>query len=731
MLIATYRVQFNAQFGFGELRRALPYLKRLGVSHLYLSPIFHSRPGSPHGYDVIDHGRIDPELGGREGFTELVAACRELGMGVVLDIVPNHMAVLGVENAWWMHVLENGPASCYAKFFDIDWEPVRQSMRNRLLVPILGAPFGEVVERGELRIVFQPASGTFRVNYWEHWLPVEPRSYPIILRAGEGIPGKSPVLDDDARLELASLMDAFAALPPPSAAPPDVLQVRDRDRQVNQRRLARLCAREPAVLKQIEVSLERINAPSPDPELLDELMQAQPYRLAFWRVSGEEINYRRFFDVNELAALRMEDPEVFAATHGLLSELWQEGLVDGVRVDHADGLYDPAEYFRRLRDILSAGADRRRPWVVAEKILGAGERLRADWSVDGTTGYEFNALVTGWLSRSEGIAELDRTWRRYVGGPVRYDEIVYQSRKQVMQTSLAAEISRLAARLDRVAQMHRNTRDFTLFDLRAAIVEVIACFPVYRTYIAPDQLSAEDVQHVRRAIGAAFSRKYCPHRALEFLERVLLGQLEADAVRAEAALEFTRKFQQVTAPVMAKGVEDTAFYRFARYLPMNEVGGDPDARGISTEQLHRANEERAREWPRTMLSTATHDSKRGEDVRWRLCVLSEIPHEWSTCAGRWRRLKRHHRREVGAPEVVQEYLLLQSLLGIWPADPAAADMDSLRTRLTDYAIKAAREAKQNTSWLDPDEEAEQGCASWSRACCPSRAQPASSATSAR
>jgi (1->4)-alpha-D-glucan 1-alpha-D-glucosylmutase len=708
MLRATYRVQLNAQFGFDELRRALPYLHRLGISHLYLSPVFHSRQGSTHGYDLIDHGRIDPDLGGREGFEALVAACRELGMGLVLDIVPNHMAVLGAENAWWMDVLENGPASSCAKFFDIDWTPVRQTMRNRLLVPILGAPLGEVVERGEVRVVFRPESGIFLLNYFEHWLPVEPRSYPMILRAGEGIPGRSPALGEDAQLELASLMDAFAALPPPLPAESEVLQVRYRDRQVNQRRLARLCAREPAVLALIQVALERINAPSPDPELLDRLLQAQPYRLAFWRVSGEEINYRRFFDVNDLAAVRMEDAEVFEATHGLLRALWQQRLIDGVRVDHADGLYDPAEYFRRLRDVLVPDAERPQPWVVVEKILGAGEKLRTDWSVDGTTGYEFNALVTGWLTQPAGVAELDRIWRRQVGGTEGYGEIVYQSKRQVMHTSLAAEISGLAARLDRLAQMHWNTRDFTLFDLRAAIVEVIACFPVYRTYITGSQPGAEDVQHVRRAIGAAFSRKRSSHRALEFLERVLLGELEGSSGRAEAALEFTQKFQQVTSPVMAKGVEDTAFYRFARYLPMNEVGSEPDARGLSTELLHRANEERAREWPRTMLSTATHDSKRGEDVRWRLCVLSEIAHEWAACVGRWRRLKRHHRREPGAPEVVQEYLLLQSLLGIWPANADLADMDALRERLCEYAIKAAREAKQATSWLDPDEEVERG-----------------------
>ncbi len=704
MLQATYRIQLHARFGFADVQRALPYLHSLGITHLYLSPIFHSRAGSTHGYDVIDHGRIDPDLGDREGFESLVAAARKLGMGVVLDIVPNHMAVLGVENALWMDVLENGPASRFACYFDIDWTPARQTMRNRLLVPILGAPLGEVIERGEIGLVFRAEAGTFHVKYFDHLLPVEPRSYPCILRAAERHSRRAH-LEVDAAQELASLLDLFAALPPPLAAEPEVLQVRDRDRQVNQRRLARLCQREPGILRLIEAALERINPPSPDPELLEELLQAQPYRLAFWRVSGEEINYRRFFDVNELAAVRMEDPEVFQRSHSLLRELWHARLIDGVRVDHADGLYDPAEYFRRLRDVLTQEADQRRPWIVVEKILGLGERLRSDWCVDGTTGYEFGALVTGWLSNGAGIAELDRTWRRHVGGTVPYGEIVYHSKKQVMQTSLAAEISNLAARLDRLAQRHRNTTDFTLFDLRAAIVEVIASFPVYRTYITPGHMSPEDVQNVHRAIGAAYSRKHGAHRALEFLERVLLGALEGDPQRAAAALEFTQKFQQVTSPVMAKGVEDTAFYRFARYLPMNEVGGDPDAGAVSTELLHRANEERARDWPCAMLSTSTHDSKRSEDARWRLCVLSEIAPEWAQSLGRWRRLKRG-RRATGAPEVVQEYILLQALLGIWPADPASVDAESLRTRLCEYSLKAAREAKEDTSWLDPDEEAE-------------------------
>jgi len=696
---ATYRLQLTPESGFAHAREALSYLHALGISHLYLSPVFSSRDGSTHGYDVVDHGQIDEQLGGRAAFDALAAAGRELGMGIVLDIVPNHMAVLGAGNQWWTDVLENGPASRFASYFDIDWEPVRSSMRNRLLVPVLAAPLGEVIDRGEIRVEFQPEAGAFSVRYGGHQLPVEPRAYPLVFRAAD--PPLQVVLDGEAAQELSSLLDAFAALPPPLSASDELLQIRNRDRQVNQRRLARLCERKPDVLDLVTRALERINTPGSD--LLAGLLEVQPYRLAFWRVSGEEINYRRFFDVNELAALRMEEPQVFAATHSLVRELWLQGAIDGLRVDHADGLYDPQAYLAQLRDLLAAEGGKR-PWIVVEKILASGEKLPTGWSADGTTGYEFGALVTAWLVHSDGVAALDRTWQRFTGRDTAFSEIAYESRKFVMSTSLAAEISMLAARLDRLAQMHRNTSDFTLFDLRDAIAEVIACFPVYRTYIAADRLSAEDVQQVRRAVGAAFSRRRTAHRALEFLEQVLLGELSNDPLRASAALDFTRKFQQVTSPVMAKGVEDTAFYRFARLLAFNEVGADPDALGISTELLHRANEARARDWPRTMISTATHDSKRGEDVRFRLCVLSELAPQWTGCVWRWRRLKRR-RRGADAPGAVQEYLLLQSLLGIWPA-MAGEDPQGLRPRLAEYAVKAAREAKEETSWLEQDDEAE-------------------------
>ena len=685
----------------------MPYLQRLGISHLYLSPVFSSRPGSSHGYDVTDHSRIDDELGGRAGFDALADACRSHGMGLVLDIVPNHMAVMTPGNAWWLDVLQNGPASRFADYFDIDWAPARASMRDRLLVPVLGEPLGDVIDQGGITLTFDRAQGAFHARYGSLQFPLDPQTYPRIFdamaRAGDVL---SPAADA-VRHEFSSLIDAFAALPPARAAAPGILAIRERDQQIHSRTLARLCQSHPAVADQIDGALQRISR-QPDErgaDLLAELLSAQPFRLAFWRVSGDEINYRRFFDVNDLAVLRMEKQEVFDATHSLVRELWQSERIDGLRVDHADGLYDPAQYFHRLRELLRTDGDRR-PWIVAEKILGTGEKLPADWEVDGTTGYEFAASVTAWLMHSAGASSLEKTGRRFTGVGTSYAEVAYQSRRQVMRTSLSAEIGGLAARLDRLARLHRNTSDFTLFDLREAIVEVIASFPVYRTYVRDGHITPEDAQHVRRAVGAARSRKQTTWRALQFLESVLLGEVAENPARRAAALEFTLKFQQVTAPVMAKGIEDTAYYRHPLLLAMNEVGGDPQCRGISTEALHRANETRLREHPRSVLATSTHDTKRGEDARYRLCVLTEIDRTWNDCLGRWRRLK-SRRRDAAIIGGTQEYLLLQSLLGIWPLHPAAQESAELRQRLEEYAVKAAREAKQQTSWLEPDADYEE------------------------
>lgn len=707
---ATYRIQLTPEFGFAALQAALPYLQFLGISDLYLSPVFRTRPGSRHGYDVTDHSQLNPELGTVGEFRALSAACRVHGMGIVLDIVPNHMAVMTGDNRWWLDVLENGPASKFARCFDIDWTPTRASMRNRLLVPILGGPLGDAIDQGEISFHFDAQQGSFFACYADFRFPLDPRAYSRLFRDSAGSIAAGLPSDEVTRQDFLSLLDAFDALPAARPAAPATLELRDRDKEVNKRRLARLCERDPAMREYIDARLAGINGARDEKgaQAIADLLDAQPYRLAFWRVSGEEINYRRFFDVNELAALRMEDQQVFDASHVLVRDLWRSGDIRGVRIDHADGLHDPAQYLDRLRDTLAPAADQPAPLIVVEKILEPGEKLPGNWAVDGTTGYEFGALVTGWLMQPDGAASLEKSYRRFIGSAPDYGEIVYMAKKQVMRTVLAAELSMLAARLDRIAQLHRNTSDFTLFDLREALVEVIACFPVYRTYISQWPVGPGDVQHLKRALGSALNRKQGSRRALEFLGNVLLGETRENPARVAAALEFTLKFQQVTGPVMAKGVEDTSFYRYPCLLAMNEVGSDPQSHGTSMDEFHRDNEARARDWPRTLLSTSTHDSKRGEDARYRLCVLSEIPGLWQQCVGRWRRLKR--RGSAGSSITPhQEYLLLQSLLAIWPAPGQPLDETAareLRQRMEDYALKAAREAKDATSWLDPDPDYE-------------------------
>jgi (1->4)-alpha-D-glucan 1-alpha-D-glucosylmutase len=621
-------------------------------------------------------------------------------MGIILDIVPNHMAVMTADNGWWLDVLEDGPASRYADYFDIDWTPARHSMRNRILVPALERPLGDAIAQGDVTLCFEPEKGAFFVACAGLQFPMDPASYPLLLREIGGIAGAQ-----GAAAEFAGVLNAFDALPGAQPAAPEVLARRQRDKELVKKRFAALCLGDPAVARHVAAGLAAINtaAAAERTERVARILAAQPYRLAYWRVAGEEINYRRFFDVDALAALRMEDPEVFERTHGLILDLWRKGSIDGLRIDHADGLYRPAEYLQRLRSLLTDG--RQEPYIVVEKILEQGEQLPVDWRVDGTTGYEFGALLTAWLMDPQGTQRLERIHDAFVHPAAPFGEIVYESKKRVMQSSLAAEITMLAHRLDRIAQSSHSTADFTLFDLRQAVVEVIAGFPVYRTYISEAGVSDTDAAIIRRAVGAALGRKQTARRAIEYLGAVLLGENEMHQ-RVPAARDFCLRFQQVTGPVMAKGVEDTAFYRYSRLLPLNEVGADPTCRGVSNEMFHRANERRAEHHPRTLLATSTHDTKRGEDARFRLCVLSEVPEVWWECLGRWRRLKRRAMKEV-LPEPEMEYLLLQTALSVWPAAGAAATGRRLAERLADYAVKAGREAKMSTSWLDPDPDYEE------------------------
>jgi (1->4)-alpha-D-glucan 1-alpha-D-glucosylmutase len=700
---ATYRLQLNHEFTFADATRAVPYLARLGISHVYSSPILKARPGSMHGYDVTDHTRLNPELGTPEDFEKLVAALHEHGMGLILDIVPNHLGVMGDDNVWWLDVLENGPAAHAAHHFDIDWRPNRGSMRDRVLVPTLGDVYGAVLENGELKLQLDPVAGSFAIRYHEHLFPIDPREYPRIF-ASAPIPATLLAADDPHRADFESLLNAFGNLPARSDASEDSIAIRYRDKEAHKRRLVRLLERSPQIAQYIETTLAQVNGTPGDPrsfDALDALLDAQAYRLSYWRVAVDEINYRRFFDVNDLAALRMDETGVFDSTHRLIFELIDRGLVDGLRIDHVDGLYDPEVYLQRLQW---------KPlYVVVEKILALHERLPETWPVSGTTGYEFGALTTSWLVCNEYEVRMTRRYRQFTESDATFEQIAYESKRLVMRSSLAAEVEVLATQLDRIAQLDRRTADYTRAAIREAIREVIACFPVYRTYVSHRGVSDEDRRIVNWAVNVARRRNTGAELSVfDFLRDVLLGERNegrSDSVR-RAMLEFAMKFQQVTSPVAAKGVEDTAMYRYNRLVCLNEVGNDPGRYGVSSAAFHQANAERARLWPHTMLATSTHDTKRSEDVRARIAVLSEIPELWKRHVARWTRLNRSKRRHLGedpAPDRQDEYLLYQTLIGVWSPqeDPA-----TLIGRIQAYAVKAAREAKRATSWISPNAEYE-------------------------
>lgn len=707
---ATYRLQFNHRFTFNDATRIVPYLARLGISHVYASPILKARPGSMHGYDVVDHSQLNPELGTREDFDRFVQKLHEHGLGLIVDIVPNHLGVMGDDNAWWLDVLENGPAARCALHFDIDWRPNRGSMRDRILVPILGDAYGMVLERGELQLEFDAAAGSFSVRYHDHRLPIDPREYPRVFLQ----PMSEQLLppDDSHRADFESLLNSFSSLPPRDDTSMDAVAVRYRDKEAHKRRLARLLERSPEVLRYINESVARINGTPGQAEsfdALDALLEAQAYRLSYWRVAVDEINYRRFFDVNDLAALRMNERSVFDVTHQLIFELIDAGSIDGLRIDHSDGLYDPEEYFLRLQERFGGGPERRALYVVTEKILAAHERLPESWLVHGTSGYDYAALQTTWLVCGDEETRMTRRYRTFTENEASFETIAYESKRLVMRASLAAEVEVLATQLDRIAHLDRHTADFTRAALREAIREVIACFPVYRTYISARGIGEEDQRIIHWATGLARRRSAGTEVSVfDFVRDVLLGTAADGRLPShrQAMLEFAMKFQQVTAPVTAKGVEDTAFYRFNRLICLNEVGGDPSRFGVSSTALHQANLERARLWPHSMLATSTHDTKRSEDVRARIAVLSELPDLWKQHLSRWSQLNRNKRRQVDdapAPDREDEYLLYQTLAGLWSPE---LPTEQLIERLQAYMTKAGREAKRSTSWINPNADYE-------------------------
>ncbi len=726
---ATYRLQLNGAFSLRQATELIPYLARLGVSHVYCSPYFRARPGSTHGYDVVDHNALNPEIADAADFEHFVATLRAHAMGQILDIVPNHVGIMGSDNAWWMDVLENGAASLYAAFFDIDWQPANPALAGKLLVPVLGESYGRVLERRELEPRFERAAGIFAIYYHEHRFPLDPRSYPRILEPARKLMNPD-ALAPEAQAEFESLIAAFGHLPDRNDATEDAAAERNRDKEVHKRRLAAMCAAHPLIsdaIDQFVAGLRGDPAVAASSDALHELLETQAYRLASWRVASDEINYRRFFDVNDLAALRMENETVLENTHRLTLELLRTGKLDGLRIDHPDGLYDPEQYFRRLQSraasatgVANVQSGTLPLYLIVEKITAGFERLPSTWPVHGTTGYNFMNVVNGLFIDPAAKSRLSRTYHAFIGEPAEWQEIAYDAKRLILDTALSSELTVLTNQLARIARADRNTRDFTFRSLRQVLTEIIACFPVYRTYVT-DSVSAEDRRFIDWAVARAKGRDSgIYYEIYEFVRTALLIEVSAENESArERVRAFAMKFQQLTAPVTAKGVEDTALYRFHRLAALNEVGSDPDAFGISVRAFHTDAKYRQKHWPHEMLSTSTHDTKRSEDTRVRIDVLSEMPSLWRQMITRWRRMNRLRKRDIEgrpAPGPNQEYLLYQILLGSWPLEEMdAAAVHAYAQRIAAYMIKASREAKSRTSWSDRSKEYEDALTQFVRA----------------
>jgi (1->4)-alpha-D-glucan 1-alpha-D-glucosylmutase len=652
---ATYRLQFNDGFTFKQATEIAEYLRELGITDLYASPIFTAGPGSTHGYDICSFEQVNPALGGAEEFDGLAARLQQLGLGLLLDMVPNHMAVDG-SNDWWQDVLRNGRASRFATWFDIDWKPSGAAFPDKVLLPLLEDHYAKVLEAGKLRLDCD--QGEFVIKYHDRKFPISPESASeLVLGTGsyQGTAGRPQ-------------------------------------------------------------SFDKLHA----------LLQRQHYRLACWRAAAEEINYRRFFDVTGLIGLRMELPEVFLASHQLLFSLLSEGKVTGLRIDHPDGLWNPREYCQRLQTRSPDGvppkpgeveASAPQPfYVVVEKILTGAESLPRDWPVDGTTGYDFLNHLNGLFVNSANRGAFDRLYQDFTGRRMEFSAVVYESKRRILETSLRSETDALTHRLRRIAASTRYGQDFGFQTLRSALIEIIAGFPVYRTYADENTMNLEPVERERieQALRTARARNpVCDPEALTFIENLLLLRIPKDVLPSDAKeyREFAMKFQQLTGPVTAKGVEDTAFYNFNRLISLNEVGGDPEVFGTSSEEFHRYNLAQAERWPHSLLATATHDTKRGEDGRARINVLSELPGQWREAILRWSRLnadKKSVAHGEPAPRPNDEYLFYQTLIGSWiTAAEGGAGRTVFCERLVEYMLKAVREAKAHTTWTDPDLEYEE------------------------
>jgi (1->4)-alpha-D-glucan 1-alpha-D-glucosylmutase len=672
---ATYRLQLHAGFNFSQAAAITGYLADLGVSHVYLSPVLQAARGSKHGYDVVDPSAVNEELGGEQGHLELQKALGAAGLGHILDVVPNHMAVASRDNRWWWDVLENGPSSVYAGYFDVDWgapEPREGQAHSVLLLPFLGDHYGRELEAGRFKL--EHTCGSFILRYYDQQVPIAPRSLDqLVSRAARHLPrGTDPAV----RAEVESIGTALGRLPPSWATDRASVRERHRDKEVLRARLSALCVEHPEVETALDSETELMNS---NPDALDSLLQRQNYRLAFWRTASEEGQYRRFFDINELVGIRVEDDAVFADSHRLILRWIREGVIDGLRVDHVDGLRDPLAYLRRL-DETGSGV-----WALVEKILAREEELPGDWPVAGTTGYDWLNLAGGLFVKEEGTKALEAAFAAFTGWEEPWEDLVHDCKLQVLGSSLGSDLNRVVDCLAKVCEGHRRHSDHTEKELRDCLAEVIACYDVYRTYVAPgEKVSDRDIATVTKAvITAGIRRPEIDGELLTFLRELLLLE-----ITGTAETELALRFQQLTSPVMAKGVEDTAFYRYTPLVSLNEVGGDPGAPVTAVQDFHAWCTKAQLQHPYGLLATSTHDTKRSEDVRARISVLSEIPLEWAALVEHWHVLNRN-KRVADLPDPATEWMFYQTLVGAWPITPQ---------RALGFLEKAVREAKLHTSW---------------------------------
>jgi (1->4)-alpha-D-glucan 1-alpha-D-glucosylmutase len=698
--IATYRLQLTASFDFDDAAAIVPYLEVLGITHVYASPFMKARKGSTHGYDVVNHTVINPELGGDAGFERLSEALRRHDLGLILDFVPNHVGVHFADNPWWLDVLEWGEASPHAVSFDIDWELLPYRARGGVLLPIIGSSYGEALEKGDIDLRYDPGEGSFSAWYFEHRLPIAPKRYGEILHT---IVKEAAAENSAAGKHILDLASRYTGLRHPNRREAPAFKAELKDIAGSAEVIAR------------GLAAYRAGPDRPAQTLtLHHLLERQHYKLGHWRLASSDINYRRFFDVNSLAGLRVEDAGTFNAVHRLVRKLIAEGKLQGLRLDHIDGLRDPAQYFQRLHRLIrdAQGKAARTFYVVVEKILGKHEDLRPFKGVQGTTGYEVLNTITRVLIDGHGLDPLDETWRQISNMSPGLAPVLKDAKRRVLETLLTSEFTVLTRLLARIAAGHYSTRDFSADSLRQALELYVLHFPIYRTYLMQAGASADDRALISGTIEKARADWFA---ADEGIFDFLRDALTMDLIRPGRALHstprvrrFALKVQQFTGPLMAKSLEDTAFYRYHRLLALNEVGGEPSASALSVDAFHQAMKIRARDWPNGMTATATHDTKRGEDARARLMALTELPGEWTSAVARWKILNAPHLVIEGtmrAPSATFEYMLYQTLLGAWPLNQRD---DGLLERMQAYAVKAAREGKQETSWLNPNEAYEAG-----------------------